>query len=198
MKTISVILLLICAATCCADHCLQGKVVTACYDNCFYVEEVDRSSGVAVVFSGGMPCEGDLVSAEGVIRTWPSGERYFDASVAYVTGHCASLPGVGLANKLIGGGAFSPYTCGVVGGVGLNNVGLLVTVWGQVQTVTASSFNIVDGSSSTVLEVSYEDGVLPNVGEFVVVTGIVSLKIGQWGPLPLIRARCQEDIVVRN
>ena len=47
-------------------------------------------------------------------------------------GYCEEVPGpLGVTSRSIGGGALNAYTPGVKNGVGLNNIGLLVRMWGQ-------------------------------------------------------------------
>ena len=52
-------------------------------------------------------------------------------------------------NAAIGGGPLNQYTPGVEGGVGLNNVGLLIRTWGQVTYVDPGDtfFYIDDGAN---------------------------------------------------
>lgn len=53
-----------------------------------------------------------------------------------------------MSNRSLGGRDLNQYTFGVVGGVGPNNIGLLVKTWGKVTYVdtTAQYFYIDDGS----------------------------------------------------
>jgi len=104
-----------------------------------------------------------------------------------------------MSNRAVGGGQLNEYTPGVAGGIGLNNIGLLVRTWGTVTYVDAVNkfFYIDDGSrlndmsgihGAVGLRVSYSGlapGVTftpPSVGELVAVTGISSttaITVGQ-------------------
>jgi len=96
-----------------------------------------------------------------------------------------------MSNRAVGGGQLNEYTPGVAGGLGLNNIGLLVRTWGKVTYVDAAQkfFYINDGSNlndmsgihgAVGLRVSYAGlapGVTftpPSVGELVAITGISS------------------------
>ena len=95
---------------------------------------------------------------------------------------------LGITNKALGGGQFNQYTPGVAGGVGLNNIGLLVKTWGTVTHVDADQqlFYIDDGSKLddksgfTGVRVSYKDlapgntFTPPNVNDRLAITGISS------------------------
>lgn len=183
-----------------SEVCLQGKVVTAVFSDCFYVEETDRSSGIAIVKDTSLSVdvrEGYLVTLYGGCQTWPSGERFLLANRVIVLGtQELSFMKLGMTNKLVGGGSLT-FTVGPTGGAGINNVGLLVSVWGQVKTVEEGCFFISDGSLPVDLKITSEDMVQSEVGSFVIVTGISSLEATLQGPQRLVRARCQDDIVSR-
>lgn len=122
-----------------------------------------------------------------------------------------------VCNKALGGGQIGTNTPGVAGGIGLNNVGLLVKTWGHVTYVnrTEQFFYIDDGSKmndgsniagATGIRVSYAglaDGNTfnpPSGGQFVVITGISStteLKPDQNTTriAPTLRPRRQTDMV---
>ena len=117
------------------------------------------------------------------------GERYINVFSVSV-GASTTIGPLGMTNKSIGGADFSiPPTGqpGVSGGIGLNNIGLLVRTTGLVSggDVTAKTFNLNDGSSVNLKAVA-SDGI-PADGSYVVVTGIVSCE--KLGPeaKPLLR-----------
>ncbi|MCE5313552.1 MAG: hypothetical protein ABFD49_02110 [Armatimonadota bacterium] len=111
-------------------------------------------------------------------------------------------------NRAIGGGALNSYTLGVEDGAGLNNIGLLIKVWGEVTAVdtTNSLFyindgsNLSDGSGYTGVRVSY--GSLasgntitpPSVGDHVTVVCISSTVAINSVIRPNLRPRQQSDI----
>jgi hypothetical protein len=65
--------------------CLGSKVVTALFDDCFYIEETDRSAGIKVAPAAMPPgiAVGKTVDVGGVIRT-DGGERYIEAETVIV------------------------------------------------------------------------------------------------------------------
>lgn len=105
----------------------------------------------------------------------------------------------------IGGGDwfYDPVTGsgqrGVAGGVGLNNVGLLVTTWGIVVSSGADHFVIRDSGAapgpSQVKVLPPAGAAPPNVGSFVTVTGAVSCENVGGTIYPVLHARSQADIV---
>lgn len=186
---------------------LAGRVVTAVYDGVVYVEEPDRAWGIGVTGATGVS-EGDVISVLGPMAT-VDGERRVLASEVNVLEHGATIPKpLALRVNHLGGGAFGAYTAGVSGGIGLNNVGLLVQVTGRVTGAApdGSFFCVDDGSGRTddsgwagvrVTLAGLEPGVgitPPTEGERVVVTGVSSLYQGSTGLLPQVRPRRQSDV----
>ena len=120
---------------------------------------------------------------------------------------------LGLTNAFVGGGRLNQYTPGVEGGVGLNNIGLLIRVWGEVtfrDTAEDKKFFCVDdgsgrtdGSGHTGIRVSYGNLApgnlidhVPELHEFVRVTGISStFKDTDDKIYPNVRPRRQGDII---
>ena len=119
-----------------------------------------------------------------------------------------------MSNAAIGGGPLNEYTPGVEGGVGLNNIGLLVVTSG---TVTFVNTTIVteadkyfyiddgagrfDGSGHTGIRCSYGELVAgtpavtpPAVGTFRSVTGVISTVRIDGKIQPNLRARGGADI----
>ena len=80
---------------------------------------------------------GNRVSITGIMKTNADGERYIEASSVEVTGTGSVAP-VHINARALGGADlfYNPSTgggqCGVVDGLGLNNIGLLVTTWGKI------------------------------------------------------------------
>jgi len=115
-----------------------------------------------------------------------------------------------LTNRALGGGALNQYTPGVEGGVGLNNIGLLVRTWGRVTFVdTTNQFFYIDDGSGLLdgysaecigVRVSYANLAPGNTitppaqGQFVVVTGISSTVVINSLIRPMLRPRRQADI----
>ncbi len=168
---------------------VQG-VVTAAFADCFYVESPDRSWGIRVEPSMRSSTPG-TVEVMGTMATKPSGERFVQASSASRTGPGALLP-LGLKNAALGGGnclynaATGAGQCGVWGRKGLNNIGLLVRIWGKVTAAGPNWFylddgsGVVDGTGNTGVYVDTEGQSVPSVGEYVCVTGISSPRHVPW------------------
>ncbi|MDH7482938.1 MAG: family 10 glycosylhydrolase [Armatimonadota bacterium] len=194
---------------------LKKVIVTAGSDQfsgCFYIEDKDRSSGIKVQTTDTVS-EGSLVSITGTMATNTLGERYIKNPKIRIISTGNQLPApLALLTKAVGGGDwyYNPTTGrgqqGVNGGVGLNNVGLLVRVFGKVTRVNTTEkwfyiddgCGLNDGSGNIGLKVKcYElatgnNITLPALNSYVQVTGIVSITTGNW---PTIRPRKNADIV---
>lgn len=116
-----------------------------------------------------------------------------------------------LSNRDVGGGPLNQYTPGVEGGVGLNNIGLLIRTWGKVTFVDTvnkifyinDGANRDDGSGHIGLRVSYSNLAPgntiepPPVGSYVAVTCICSTWVNPAGKIhPNLRPRRQDDITI--
>ena len=195
---------------------LSGQIVTAAFPDFLYLESPDRVSGIrAEKAAHGMPV-GAKADVVGTVHTNPDGERYIAASSITQTGTGSVAP-LALNNAWLGGGAFGLQegvwgwkTVKDAGGGpgrewgpagGLNNIGLLVTVWGRVlsEYTTADSFTIDDGSGVQVkcivpLEVTIDPG-----WQYVAVIGVSScekVRAGDHDELrSLLRVRAQTDIM---
>ncbi|MBP6963901.1 MAG: GerMN domain-containing protein, partial [Armatimonadetes bacterium] len=123
---------------------LAAKTVTANFGGTIYVEEADGSSGIRVEASG--PAVGNSADVAGVIQTNANGERYVAGATAVSAG-AGVMPFVPMMSaKHLGGGALNAYTIGVTGGIGVNNIGLLVSVAGKI-THDDTGFAYVDDGS---------------------------------------------------
>jgi uncharacterized protein (DUF362 family) len=185
---------------------LLGKVVTVGNDqllNTFYISDPDGTNGIRVTHSAGAAptvTEGDIVNVRGTIATL-YGERFIGGSPTVTvvsTGGPAPRP-----KAMVGRNAGGE---GTAGSYGLNNIGSLVKIWGRVTSVSSQYFYVDDGSGRT-------DGVgtgirvycggrtsgttltMPTVGEYVVVTGVLTGGSGTNGYVPVLRPRKQAEIV---
>ncbi len=193
-----------------AEIYIENLAVTAVFTDCFYVSEQDRSAGIAVSFTGTFPELGDVVSLMGTVSSTPTGERLFTADTVDVTAHYDMRTGpfrpLGMTNEVVGGEAVSSFTCGVVGGHGLNNVGLLVKTLGRVTYVAGSPSAChfyIDDSSAASDDSGHSglrvDGLVPAslaVGDLVEVSGISSMRSSSGQVYPCLRPRRDSDIAV--
>jgi len=180
-----------------------GVPVTACFASParIYVERADRSQGIRVDTDKTFP-EGELVNTSGTIGTdSTTGERYVLPSSSYpATMNAISvLNPCAMVNRFVGG-ADSGLQQGVLGGAGLNNIGLLVTIWGNVTFSGTDYFYVDDGSKLNDdsghigVKVSAPGFTIPT-GGFVIVTGISSCEKKGSELVRVLRVRKQADIL---
>ncbi len=194
---------------------LRGKSITAVFpaDGCFYVEELDRTSGLRVTGSTAGLTVGDIVDLQGSISTrlvsGKPAERQFAASSVKIVSHSQPLSPVGIGCLCVGGAPVLPYQPGVVDaqgnpGIGINTMGLLVRIVGKVTSIVGSYIWLDDGNR--IPDVSGREGVCvrcpsaPNVGigDFVSATGVVegSVPVGWPTNRRQVRIRDLSDLVV--
>jgi hypothetical protein len=113
---------------------------------------------------------------------------------------------LGLSNRSLGGGdlgySAGPPKLGQQGvkfGAGLNNIGLLVTVWGRVTEIEDAQpstwFKIDDGSGTPVKCIAPQGVTIDPAWQYVVVTGISSCERIGSGLHRVLRARKPGDIM---
>jgi hypothetical protein len=171
---------------------VSRAVVTAVLaaQNCFYIENTERTCGIRVQGSAGGLFAGDLVDVLGTISTNEFGERYIACERALVVESGCEVTPLAMPGKSIGGGNWfynHPSTgagqMGVYGASGLNNIGLLVRTCGWVlwRDEPAGRYVIRDGSFADVpgwfpgiVVFVPPGGYVPPVGAFRTVTGISS------------------------
>jgi hypothetical protein len=131
-------------------------------------------------------------------------------SMAIGAAHCDAPPApLGVTSRSIGGGALNEYTPGVSNGVGLNNIGLLVRMWGKVTFKdNANDYFYIDdgygrddGSGHTGVRVSYDniaqgESFTPpsQIGDYVAITGISSTIIINTKVQPNLKPRRGSDM----
>jgi|GEM_PF-5232558 len=82
-----------------AEDDLTGKIVTRKWDDCLYIEEDDRSSGIRVIKTAHGRNAGERVDVEGVLKTDAvTYERYIDASGVSQNG-AGSVSPLGMINS---------------------------------------------------------------------------------------------------
>lgn len=187
---------------------IEAAIVSAAWDDVFYISSDNRSAGVRVERKSHGLTEGMRATVTGYPRTSLNGERYIEASSAVQAGSGSVKP-LGMPNKSLGGGDFlNPATAtgqaGVVDGIGLNNIGLLVRTMGVVTSVGSGFLYIDDGSElkdgsstngkeNTGLRVVCDSSGYKS-GDYLVVTGIsASVLVGE-APAKCLLTRSPEDI----
>ena len=187
--------------------CIYGAIISAAWPDVFYIEADNRSAGMRVVKSSHGLTEGERANVAGTVSTNPDGERYINASFVVKAGSGNVKP-LGMPNRSLGGGDWQydggtgKGQKGVKDGSGLNNIGLLVTTWGdvvEIEEVTPPAlptwFRIDDGSGVTVKYVVPSDVTIEDDWEYVVVTGVSSCeKVGD-DLQRVLRVRDESDIV---
>lgn len=188
---------------------LDPKTVTGVFGDHFYIEEADRSAGIRVQ-PFHMPAVlwvGAILEVAGTMQTTADGERVVNAATSTLTGAGGTEP-LMLINRIIGGTDWN-YNAGtgagqkgVLGGSGLNNIGLLITTLGRVTHADTDYVYLDDGSALDddsgylgvkVLATSLD---IPTENSYVNVTGISSCSKEGDDLHRLIRVRDQADIVV--
>ena len=186
-----------------------GAIVSAAWDNSFYLEADNRISGIRVERSAhGVSANNARANVAGILRTNSDGERYIEASSA-VNFETGSVDPLGMTNKLLGGGDWNyqagtvwPQTLsgqiGVLNGFGLNNIGMLVRICGKVAEIepvtdpaVATWFKIDDGSGVNVKCLVPTGVTIDPAWSYVGVTGVSSCETLH----SLLRVRTRTDIV---
>ena len=158
---------------------------SATFTDFLYVEDEDRFSGIRVNKPGhSVPANRSAV-VNGAMRTSDDGERYIDAS-DIVTGDTVDVKPVFMNNRAVGGG-FWEYDsvtkagqAGIAGANGLNNIGLLVRVFGKVTYSGTDYFyiddgsGVNDGSGHPGVKVMVHEAAVPDEDTFVSFTGVNS------------------------
>jgi hypothetical protein len=186
---------------------MSGVTVTAIFDDCFYVETTDRSSGIRVEMPRHFLQVGSVTKITGTILTNTDGERYIEATAANEYGTGVIQP-LGMSNKALGGSDwnYDPTTGagqrGVEDGVGLNNIGLLVKTTGVVTVAGDDFFYIDDGthardaSAFNGIRVRCQGLEKPVADQQVSITGISTIKNIGGRYFRSIRPRTAADIQV--
>ncbi len=173
---------------------VKNAVVSAEFPDFFYLEADSRACGIRVEKTGHGLMPNIRASVAGSVAINASGEMCIVASYAASVG-VGHIEPLGMINSALGGGSVG-YQDGVWGWQtvrnettgslekrwmqvsGLNNIGLLVRVWGQVKSVDAQSRTLVinDGSGQDI-ECTWVDNISIDPGwTYVTVTGISSCR----------------------
>lgn len=201
---------------------LSGAIVTASFPTYFYIEDKDRSSGIRVE-DASMPAPGTIVSISGCVAVTTTGEMSIKPYLVENQGSVENpIKPVLVNGKATGGGPLTttwagfllPTQYGVKGATGVSNVGLLARIVGKAKNVTTDPdtgevvFYVDDGSAvisdSTNLGVKIlapSATVIPNEGDMVTATGIISLGLNiddvpaHWLPVLLVSNPIDIDTV---
>ncbi len=185
---------------------LECKVVTAGagqFTNEFYIEEIDRSSGIRCAYFGTLPAEGDRVTLSGNMAIQDK-ERYINiTSVSNDTTQETPVP-LYVRGVYVGGTDLNVQTPGP-GTKGLNNIGLLVKISGIVRASGETGVFYVDDGSGH----DYGTGVAgvrvlslfgdnPSEGKEVTVIGVVGTQNVSGKDVPVLKRRKGSDLETHN
>lgn len=152
------------------------------YPDSFYIASDDRAAGIRVMMPGHGKTPGEKLDFTGTVQTSAAGERYILAS-ALDTDDTGTPTPLNMPARSLGGGSFgNPEVgrgqTGLAGMAGLNTIGQFVKITGRVESLDTQTgaFRINDGSSDPVLiQPGFEIEDIQD-GDFVSVTGAVSLE----------------------
>ena len=178
---------------------LDGVIVTAVFDHEFYVESPDKSAGLKVI-SDYDAHVGDRLDVDGYMCS-DEIERTVDPILSITPAGSGDVEPVCMSNGALGG-ANDPIVLGPTGGIGLNNVALLVKTPGKILSTGTNYILIDDGSK--VPYIGTQKGVRVSVtaphsfqtGSYVVVTGISTLYRDSASFRRMIRTRSNSDVQV--
>lgn len=158
---------------------LTAKVVTFASTNYLYIEEDNRYSGIRVDKAAHGMKHGKRVDVSGSMST-DHGERLIQAGTVTENGTGSAAPlGVSLASVPGGDWYYDGITHtgqqGALDCAGLNNVGLLIRVWGSFSYTSGYAFSLSDGSDRSINCVADSSVAIYPAAQFAVVTGISSL-----------------------
>jgi hypothetical protein len=158
---------------------LKGKVVTAVYDDCVMLEELDRSSAVRCPLWWSLLRPGMVVDVSGRIGL-RYGEKVITGPVIADTGARGSVEPLGIA-------------CALPLRIGVDLSGMVVRVAGRITGFGAGYFVISDGSGAMSprgvmgIEVSMAPKGEWKIGTPVAVTGVVCREVINSQPAAIIR-----------
>ena len=183
----------------CAEQ-LDDLVITDCTTG-FYVQEIDGSAGMRLMFQNGPPSgaeAGKRILIDGVTFTAQIEKVIMVSSAQVTTGGPQRV--VAMPIRSVGGGDWywdiimHTGQQGVVGGIGLNNIGLLVKTWGKYTKVNDTTFTLDDGSGNPLKCVVPSGVTLQTDWTYVVATGVSSIDVIDGQPIRVLRLRIQDDV----
>lgn len=166
----------------------------------FYVEDATRESGILVDRTG---CAtdvalNDIITVVGTLDT-VGGERCLTGIVITAKSSGTAPKALAMTSKALGGADLG-YTPGVEGGIGLNNVGLLVTVFGSINAAGTNEFYLDDGSgvgdeTGQGVRIIAPGMAVPGGVTHASVTGFCSIAIVGGKACAVVKPRWLSDIV---
>ena len=164
---------------------ISGKVVSALWSDGFWLEEIDRSAGIKVIWSGTpIVAAGDLVDVAGVLST--GDERVLIPPVGGVADYGAAtqpIAALGVVEHYVGGAGVNGDTPAITNGKGIYSIGLLVRLAGAAGDSGTGFFYLNDGSGLTdrsIKGIKVICGSLtPATSGPEVVTGVVGVVAGK-------------------
>jgi hypothetical protein len=195
---------------------VKGGAVTAVFTGYFYIQAVDKSAAIRVAWTQQAPALGSKVNILGATGRTSDFEKYLQATSVTLSGtsqitlaamsDTSSIAPLAVSNKALGGQDFNydPATgagqCGVEDGIGLNNIGMLVSITGAVKASGTDFFYIDDGTEARDASIFHGVRVIcgglskPQVGRQVVVTGISGISRVGGRLFRSITPRYQSDV----
>lgn len=171
---------------------LMNKAVSRKGSGCFWIEDADRTGGIKVN-APTSAAEGSSLTVCGVLST-DSGERAITApEISNVTAGTAVKP-LGMSGAALAGRPLGGNIPGCETALGPNNVGLLVTCWGEVVAQDSEGFSMSDGGRE--IDVTTGSLAKPADGMFVRATGISGLAPDGAGYSPVLRVLKQDDLTI--
>ncbi len=187
---------------------LNGPIVSAVFFERTWIEEADRSASLALSGSSGV-FEGHIVKVSGRLEVSGNYRILADPRL-WVIGQVSVPSPYSMAQRYLGGAPLNGQTPGVTNGVGLYNIGQLVTVYGKVTTVVAPTLTmpgyVFADDGSALQGFNNEPGVKiltdswpqPSPQWFISATGIVEIESFSGATKPIIHIRNANDIVRLN
>lgn len=178
---------------------INEAVVTAVFDDGFYIEQPDRTSGVRVKLAQPNVKEGMMVTVTGITSTAGLEREIVSPQIEVLAAAGQPIKPLAIRNSDLGGVAIGPYIGNPIGSLGPNTLGLLVSTWGRVTEIVGGSapgFMLDDGSGVGVKVIPAEGVTAPAVGQFITVTGISGATAdatGKW--TRAVRLRRASDMV---
>jgi len=159
----------------------------------FYIEDQTNGNqfGIKVAWDSTTVGEGQTVTVTGIVETI-AGERQLTASSVSISAEPGTpIRALGMGTRGMGGAAIG-LTPGVKNGLGANNIGLLVRMWGRVRNPGGGYFDLDDASGK--LQRVKWSGDLPAANTYQGVTGISSCEPSGSDSISVLLVRKSADV----